>query len=78
MQMNHAVAEPVFVEQLEVYPHVVRERPFAASHHYRRQEQVALVDQASLEGLAGELGTTDGHVPLGGRLQLPNRLRIEI
>ena len=61
-EVDHAVAETAFVQQLEVQPDVVGQRPLAAPHHDRRDEQVALVDQPGPERLRGKLGTTYGDV----------------
>src|SRR5688572_23059819 len=39
-EVNHAVAETAFVQQLELQADLVGEGLLAASHHDRRQEQV--------------------------------------
>jgi hypothetical protein len=43
-QVNHAVAEAAFVQQIELQADIIGEGLFAASHHHGREEQVALVD----------------------------------
>ena len=60
VEVNHAVAETAFVQQLERQADVVGKGPLAAAHHDGRDEQVALVDQPGLERLGGEVGTADG------------------
>ena len=62
VEVNHAVAETAFVQQLELQADVVGEGPVAASHHDRRDEQVALVDQPGPDRLGGEVGTAHGDV----------------
>ena len=55
--MHHAVAEPAFVDELELDVHVGRQRPVAATEDDRPDEQLALVDQTRLERLGGEVRT---------------------
>ena len=45
-EVDHAVAEAAFVQQLEPQVQIVGQGPLAASHDDRRDEQVALVDQS--------------------------------
>jgi len=54
--MDHAVAEPALVHQLELHADAVGERSRAAAHHDGADEQVALVDQTGRERLGGEPG----------------------
>jgi hypothetical protein len=62
VKVNHAVSETAFVKQLELQEDIVGERPFAASHHDGRDEQVVLVDQPGLDRLGGEVRTTHADV----------------
>ena len=62
VQVDHAVVEPVLVDQLEIQPYVVRQRRRAAAHDHREEEQVQLVDQPGLERLARELGAADAEI----------------
>jgi hypothetical protein len=54
MQVDHAVAETPFVEQLELHANIVRKGRLATSHQNSVEEQVALVDQAGLDRLGGK------------------------
>src|SRR5215208_2148411 len=78
VEVDHAAAETAFVDQFELQADVVGEGPFAASHHDRRDEQVALVHQPSLERLGGELGTADDHVPSCRGFHPQDRLGVEV
>src|SRR2546427_7141681 len=79
VEIDRAVAEPAFVQQLEIQTDVVAgKRAFGASHHDRHEKEVILVDHSSLDRLCRKLGTTDGYVPRRCRLQLPHRFRIEL
>jgi hypothetical protein len=59
VKMDHAVCEAAFVEPLERQAHALRKEAFAAADRDRRDEQVALVDQACVDRLRGEIGTVD-------------------
>src|SRR5215203_1640188 len=78
VEVNHAVAETAFVQQFELQADIVGEGLFAASHHYRREEQVALVDQPGLDRLGGEVRTAHADVTSGLRFHLPDRFRVEV
>jgi hypothetical protein len=43
-EVNDAVSEPAFIENFDLGADVVSRRALVASHHYRAQEQMALVD----------------------------------
>jgi hypothetical protein len=58
VEVDDAAVEATLVQELEVCAHVVRQCAFAATHHDRVEEQLALVDEACRDRLAGELGTT--------------------
>jgi hypothetical protein len=59
VEVNRAVAETAFVQQLEVHANVVAgEGTFAASHDDGHEEQLVLVDQTGLDRPGRKLGTT--------------------
>jgi hypothetical protein len=51
---------------------------FPSPDHHGREEQVELVDQARLDRLGGEVGTPDADVTVRGRLQLADRIDVEL
>ena len=59
VEVNEPVSEPALIEKLELRADIVRQGALTASHHDRAQEQMALVDQARADCLAGKLGTPD-------------------
>ena len=73
MEVHNTVAETAFVQQFEFQAEIVGEGPFASSHHDRRDEQVALVDQPGLDRLGGEVGTAHGDVTSRWRFHLPDQ-----
>jgi hypothetical protein len=62
VEVNHAVAETALAEQFQVQADTVGEGLFPASHHDRREEQVSLVYQPSLDRLSGEVGAAHAEV----------------
>jgi hypothetical protein len=62
VKVNDAAGEAVLVQQFEPDPDVVRQCAFPAADEDRAEEQVAFVDQARGDGLAGELRTADRDV----------------
>jgi len=62
VEMNDVAFEAALAQELKLSTHVVRQRALTATHDDRAEEQMALVDQARGDRLAGELGTTDGDV----------------
>ena len=78
MEVNHAAFETAFVRQFELQADIAGEGPFAPSHHDGREEQVELIHQPRLDRLAGEVGTAHADVMTRGRLQLPDRFRVEV
>jgi hypothetical protein len=56
LEVNHTALETAFVQQFELQADVCGEGPFTISHHYGRDEQVALVYQPGPECLGGEVG----------------------
>src|SRR2546425_2983848 len=75
VEVNHAIAEATFVQQLELQADLVGEGRFAASDHNGRDEEVALIDQPGLHRLGGEVGTADADVASGCRLHPAEPLR---
>ena len=56
MEMNDAVVEAALIEQFELRADAVRQGAFAATNHDRAQEEMALIDKAGADRLAGEPG----------------------
>src|SRR4029450_10077261 len=77
-QEDHAVAETAFVQQLELQADAVGKRRCPASHDDGRDEQMPLADEPDPDRLGGEVGTADRDVASRCRLELPDRLRVEI
>ena len=77
-KVNKAVVEAPLVEQLEVHADAVREVPVAAADDDRREEEVALVDQPGREAPAPRGWARRPEVARGRRLQLPDRLGVEV
>ena len=59
VEMNEAVSEAALIEQFESRPDVVRQGAFAAANHDRAQEEMALIDKAGADRLAGEIAAPD-------------------
>src|SRR6476469_326646 len=59
VEMNDTILEAALIEQFELRADVVRQGAFAATHHDRAQEEMALVDQPGGDRLAGELAAGD-------------------
>src|SRR5436309_16001915 len=79
LEVNRAVTETAFVQKLEVHADAaVGEGTLAASHGDGHEEQLVFVDQPSLDGVSGKLGTAHGQVTGRRSLQLPDRVRIEV
>ena len=57
---------------------MVGEAPCATADHDGRNEEVALVDESGPERVGGELWASDPEVTLRCRLQLPDRLGVEV
>jgi hypothetical protein len=60
------------------HTHVVGEGALARSYNDGDEEQLVLVDEASLDRLRCKIGTAHRQVTGRCRLQLPDRLRIEV
>jgi hypothetical protein len=67
-EVNNAVVESAFVDQLELHMNMVGEGPVAASHYNRIDEKVVLVDQAGFDRLRREVGTAHADVTFCPRL----------
>ena len=46
-QKDHAVAEPVLVDQFRLQPHTIREEPFSGGDDRRADEHLKLVNKTS-------------------------------
>src|SRR5829696_4100364 len=78
MEMDDTAAEAVFIEQLEVQSDAVGQGGRAATHDNGIDEQVIFVDDPNLDGLGGELSSTDTEVPPGALLEPANRDRVKL
>ena len=61
-EIDRAVAEAAFVQELQVGANAVGEHALSASHDDGHEEEVDLVDEARLDRLPRERGTADGDV----------------
>ena len=77
VQMDHAVAESAFVEQLKLQPDIVRQRWIASSHNDGGEEQMTLVDQPEPQCPGSERGTGHGDVACRSGFELLNRFRVK-
>src|SRR4029453_4621763 len=77
VEMNNTAGEAVFIEQLEIQADVVGQCGRAATHDDGIDEQVIFVGEGSLDGLGGELSSTDTEVPPGPLLELAYGGRVE-
>ena len=78
MEVDHAVAETAFVQQLEFKRTSSGRDGLPPPTTIGREEQVALVDQPGLERLGGEVGTAHADVAFRRRLHLPDRFGVEV
>ncbi len=62
MEVHHAVGEATFVQQLQVQSEVDGQGSCTPSNHDRRDDQMALIDQACPKGLTGEVWAAHGQV----------------
>src|SRR3954453_4129934 len=76
-QVDHTVAEPSMVQQLEVESNALGQRRLAAAHEHRAQEQHALVDQPVPERLSPDGRAANAQVRPGSVLEPSYRLGIE-
>jgi len=78
VEVDHAVSEDPLIEQLEsLADPVLGEGALARSDDYRDEEQLVLVHQPGPDGVGGELGAAHRQWVTRGRLQPPNRRRVE-
>ncbi len=78
MQVDDAALEAVFVQELKLDANAIRQCALSASDEDRMEEQVAFVNQACGDCLAGEGRTANRDVTGRGLLELPDGCRIEI
>lgn len=76
--MHDAVAESVIIEELEVGADARREGRLATAEDHGPDEELALVDQAGLEGPGREVRPADGKVAGGCGLQFLNGIGVEV
>lgn len=76
-QVDHAVAEPPLVHQLEIDADVVWEERIAATDDRPSDEQLVLIDQSGPDRLRCQVRTGDAEGKVGAGLQLPHGLRVE-
>ena len=62
VEVDDAAPESALIQELKPRAHLVRQCALAATDEDWVEEQVALVDEARGDRLAGELRTTDGDV----------------
>jgi hypothetical protein len=67
VEVNHAVAKAMFVQQFKPKADVGWEGLRAASNDDRCEDQVILVDQARLDRLGGEIGAAVSTLQTEGR-----------
>ncbi len=78
MEVNRAVVEAAFIEQLEIGANPIGECTPAAAHDHRDEEEVVLVDEPGRNRLTGQLGAADADVAWRRGLQPANRFRVEL
>jgi hypothetical protein len=77
-QGDHAVAEPVLLDELQLQPRTVLEEPVSATDDSGTDDHLDLVDQASLQCMRRELGSVDSEVVVGVGNEPSDRVRIEL
>jgi len=78
VEVNHAVAEASFGQQIESEQNVVRQGLFAASHQDGPDNQVVLVHQPGLDRMGGEAGSSHRDVASCQHFCAPDRFRVEV
>jgi hypothetical protein len=73
VEVDDAAPESALIQKLEPSAHLVGQCALAATDEDRAEEQVALVDEARRDGLAGELRTTNGDIGYRRLLEPPDR-----
>jgi hypothetical protein len=77
-EVDDAVAEAAFVEQLQLDPDTSGQARLAAADDDREHEQVDLVHQPGREGVPGQARTADAEVSIGGVLEAAHGPGIEL
>ena len=77
-EVHDAVAESVLVKELEVGADARREGWLATAEDHGPDEQLALVDEAGLEGPSSEVRPADGEVAGGFGLQFSDGVGVEV
>src|SRR3954470_9841803 len=78
VEVNDAVGKPALVEQFELQADIIGEGSLPSPDQHCSEEEVELVDQPGPDRLPGELGTPDTDVPVRRRLQLADRIDVEV
>lgn len=76
-EVYDAAFESALIKELKVRTHAGRQPWFAPADDNGPNEQLALVDQAGLESLRREVGTSDGEIAAGPGLQFLYRGGVE-
>src|SRR3954471_10984159 len=76
-EVHDTVAEPALLQQLQLDPGVPGECGLACTDEHRMNEELALIDQPSVERVRGEGRPADGQVAGGGRLDVTDRIGVE-
>src|SRR6516165_2943654 len=76
--VHDAVAESLLVKELEVGADARREGWLATTEDHGPDEQLALVDEAGLEGPSSEVRPADGEVASGFGLQFSDGVGVEV
>ena len=77
-QVDHTIAEPSMVEQLEVESNALGQRRLATAHGHRAQEQHTLVDQPVPERLSPDGSAANAQVRAGRLLEPPYLVGLEL
>src|SRR6266545_767053 len=76
-EVHDTVAEPVFLQQLQLDAGVAGECGLSFTDEHRINEELALIDQPGVERVRREGRPADGQVAGGGRLHVADRIGVE-
>src|SRR4051794_14832968 len=76
-EVHDSVADPTFVQQLEVGARRARKRGLPCADEDGTDQQLALIDEPRVERLRCEVGAADGEIAGGRRLHLAHRDGVE-
>jgi hypothetical protein len=60
--LKHSVAEPSFIDQLQVQSHTIREEPFSATDDHGADDHLKLIDKTSPYCVRSEFRTINRQV----------------